>query len=236
MICSGAQAVIFEVTPQGEIVWRYKHPGSEFDLGRPGALVPGFLASMLKLGKPQREQIDKLQAQVDEKLKALLSQGQREKFAQPTGGMAFPGGPGGGRGPGAFMGIPRIGEIVPESIKADLKLTETQSSVLKELQDYAASELKKVWTDQQKTQLEQIENMFAGGPPQGRGAGLGNAGGAGPGGLGPPPGGRGGLGPPGAPGGAPGGMFRAYRYAKDYPGLAGRELKPGQKLEDIAAP
>jgi hypothetical protein len=133
------------------------------------------------------------------------------------------------------MGFPRLGEIVPESIKADLKLTEPQSSALKELQDYATSELTKVWTDPQKTQLEQMERMFAGGPPRDRGNG--RPGAAAPGGFGPPPGGGGGFGPPGAPGGGvPGGMFRAYRYAKDYPGFAGRELKPGQKLEEATTP
>jgi hypothetical protein len=40
--------------------------------------------------------------------------------------------------------------------------------------------------------------------------------------------------PSGANGGpTPGALFRCYRYAPDYPGLAGKELKPGKKLEEV---
>ena len=34
----------------------------------------------------------------------------------------------------------------------------------------------------------------------------------------------------GPPGGAS--VFRAYKYAADHPGLAGRDLKPGQTVEE----
>ncbi len=61
-----------------------------------------------------------------------------------------------------------------------------------------------------------------GGPP-------GNRPGGGPGG---PP--RGPGGPPGGPGGFGGNsVFRAYRYAKDYPGLAGKDLTPGKRVEEL---
>ena len=51
---------------------------------------------------------------------------------------------------------------------------------------------------------------------------------AGPGGG---PGGPGGFG-----GGPPGGssVFRVYRYAADHPAFAGKDLKPGKTLADIA--
>jgi hypothetical protein len=40
--------------------------------------------------------------------------------------------------------------------------------------------------------------------------------------------------PSGANGGpTPGALFRCYRYAPDYPCLAGKELKPGKKLEEV---
>jgi hypothetical protein len=38
------------------------------------------------------------------------------------------------------------------------------------------------------------------------------------------------MGPPGGFGNA---VFRAYRYAKDYPGLAGKDLTPGQTVEEL---
>jgi hypothetical protein len=40
--------------------------------------------------------------------------------------------------------------------------------------------------------------------------------------------------PAGPPGG--GGIFRATRYPADYVGLKGRELKPGQTIEEMVAP
>jgi hypothetical protein len=45
-----------------------------------------------------------------------------------------------------------------------------------------------------------------------------------------------GFGPPGF--GRPGGgeaVFRAYRYGPDYPGLKGKDLKPGKTIEDLQA-
>jgi hypothetical protein len=39
------------------------------------------------------------------------------------------------------------------------------------------------------------------------------------------------MGPPGGFGGNP--VFRAYRYAKDYPGLAGKDLTPGKTIEEL---
>ncbi len=35
----------------------------------------------------------------------------------------------------------------------------------------------------------------------------------------------------GPPGGS--GVFRAYRYGPDYPGLAGKDLKPGKTVEEL---
>lgn len=45
-ICSGNQGIVFEVTPEGEVVWLYKHPGAGF--GFPGGprrheIFPDFL-------------------------------------------------------------------------------------------------------------------------------------------------------------------------------------------------
>jgi hypothetical protein len=38
------------------------------------------------------------------------------------------------------------------------------------------------------------------------------------------------MGPPGGFGNA---VFRAYRYTKDYPGLAGKDLTPGKTIEEL---
>jgi len=70
------------------------------------------------------------------------------------------------------------------------------------------------------------------GAPGGRGGQGGAVGAGGPGGQGGAVG-AGGPAGPGAPGGG-GNLFRAHRYGPDYPGLAGRDLKPqGQFVEDV---
>ena len=72
-------------------------------------------------------------------------------------------------------------------------------------------------------------------PPGGPGGPFGGP----PGGPGGPPGPFGG--PPGGPGGpfggppGGGGVFRAYRYGPDYPGLAGKDLTPGKSIEQLEA-
>lgn len=236
-ICSGTQGLLFEVTPEGEVVWLYKHPGAGFgNFGGPGKLVPEFLQGMLGVSDAQRTALEELQSEVDSQLLTLLSDEQRGKVRQPSG-FPFPRSPG---GPGPFPRPPRIGEVVPESRREELDLSDRQLKDLKELQQRVSSELQKIWTDEQQSQIDRMESFFANGPgfgpPPGFGAPLGGpppggppVGGPVPGG--PPPGfGPGGFGPRG-----PGGIFRCYRYGSDYAGLADKDLNPGKKLEDVAA-
>src|SRR5262249_31447925 len=91
------------------------------------------------------------------------------------------------------------------------------------LQKEADSKLDKLFTEEQKKQLKDLRaNPGRGGP------------GGPPGGPGGPPGGGG---PPGFGGGPPGGspVFRAYRFAPTYPGLAGKDLTPGKTIEELQA-
>lgn len=261
-ICSGNQATLFEVTPEGEVVWRYQHPGGGFGRGpgggpsgRPGfggppgsdmtGLLPGPLAQMLRVDAQQQEKIDALQKTVDEKLSTILNEEQRKVLAEPPRGFGFPGG---GFEP------PRPGEVIPRSLLAELKLNSEQTKQVQALQLSVNKQLNAILTDQQKQQIADAERSFRGGPPagfgqdrrgqQGRDDGPDLFGGlddrrarggrGGPGGRGPggPGGGPGGGGPGG---GGPGGIFRCYRYAADYAGLQGKELTPGKKLDEVAA-
>ena len=150
-----------------------------------------------------------------------MNEEQKKKLKQATSG------------PGGFT---PPGQILATSTQIQLKPTPEQKKALGDLQKAADDKLEKLLTDDQKKQLKQMKDDFArGGPPGGPG--------------GPPPGGPGGPppgGPPGGPGGAggpppsmfrgpPGGasLFRAYKYAADYPGLAGRDLKPGKTVEEV---
>lgn len=237
---------------------------------RPGELVPEFLQQVLSATESQRTSIRKLQSETDSKLRKLLTDNQRKKLAAPQAfffgppGGAPPGAPEatenpkaagnpkadrregkqepGAPPPGGPRGFrpPRVGEVLPVVLVERLGLSDDQVTALKQLQQQVDAELGKIWSEDQRAQLKEMENAFAGGPRTGPPGFRPPPGGFGPPGFGPPgfgppgPGGRPGGGP-GGPGGGPGGIFRCYRYGPDFPGLAGRALKPGRKLEEVAA-
>ncbi|HWY88789.1 MAG TPA: hypothetical protein VNX28_18905 [Gemmataceae bacterium] len=97
---------------------------------------------------------------------------------------------------------------MPRPVQDKLNLTADQKQQVRDLQKEADGKLDTVLKDEQKKQLEGMQEMMklfaAGGPP-----------GFGPGGL----------------GGSP--IFRAYRYGRDFPGLAGRDLTPGKTIEEL---
>jgi len=132
LICSGTNGTIFEVTPSGEIVWKYLNP----------------------------------------------DQGER-RFGAP----------------------PQPGELLSPFLQGALKLTAEQKSQLSRLQKEVTARLDAILSDDQKKQLKATPGAARGFRP-------------------------GGFGPPGG-----GGIFRALRYAADYPGLAGRDLTPGKNIE-----
>ncbi len=282
LICSGNQGILFEVTPDNEIVWQFKYPGAGFGgpgFPRPGELVPEMLQRMLAITDAQKQLLQQLQADVDAKVAKLLTDDQKKKLQQPP--FPFPGfggrgrrgpdrqgpdgpgqgGPGSdgprpdGRGPRGFGGPgrgfrpPEVGEVFPSFVVASLELSEAQAVELKQIQQQVNEELATIWTDEQKTRIGDMQNASARGPgfgPPGGPPGNGPPRGGGPPGFGPPdgPGGPGGpgrgprggpSGPGGPGGGGPGGIFRSYRYSADFPGLMGKELKPGKKLEEVAA-
>jgi hypothetical protein len=233
-ICSGANGTIFEVTPDKEIVWKYLNPakggfgpgrGGPGGPPRPGEVLPGFVQDMLALSAEQKKDLDTFQKEVDGRMDKMLTAEQKDKL-KPQGG------PGPGPGPGGFRAMPQPGQLVPTTTQVTLKLSAEQKGQLTDLQKDVDARLEKLLTDDQKKQFKQFREDFArGGPPGGRAGGPGPPPGAPPGG----PGGPGG-GPPafmfaGPPGGAS--LFRAYRYGPDYPGLAGKDLKPGPMVEEL---
>ena len=216
-VCSGANGTIFEVTPEKEIVWKYLNP-ARGGFGGPGGPPPlpqqvlnSFLQDALGLTLDQKKAVVAFQKEVDSTLEKTLDADQKKKLAQPGGG------------PG---GVTLPGQLLSTTTQIQLKPTAEQKKALGELQKAVDEKLVSLLTDDQKKQLKQMKDDFTrGGPPGGPG-GL-------PGGPGGPPGG------PGNPGGGPPGgasLFRAYKYAADYPGLAGRDLKPGPTVEELEKP
>jgi hypothetical protein len=143
------------------------------------------------------------------------------KFVNPGRGAFGPGGFGGGM----FVAFPAPGELLPIPVQDQLKLTAEQKKQLGELQKEIDKKLEALMTEEQRKEFKELKDRRPGGP--------GGPGGFGPpGGFGGPPGGPGGRGPGGGAGG-PGGLFRSTRIGADHPALAGKELKPGPKLEEL---
>jgi hypothetical protein len=235
VICSGANGTVFEVTPDKQIVWKYLNPakggfGPPGGPPQPGQFLNPFVQDALELTPDQRKEVDAFLKEVEATLEKTLTDDQKKKLKQLVSG------------PGGFS---PPGQILATSTQIQLKPTPDQKKALGELQKSADAKLAKLLTDDQKKKLKQMKDDFArGGPPGGPGGPPPAGGRGGP----PPPGGPGGPPPPGGPGGPPAGgpppsmfrgppggasLFRAYKYAADYPGLAGRDLKPGKTVEEV---
>jgi hypothetical protein len=235
LICSGTNGTVFEVTPKDEVVWKYINPtkggfpfggpkgpfdgpkgppGGDFKGGpfggppKLGQVLPSFLQGVIGLKEDQKKDLEAAEKGLGDKLAKMLTDEQKKEFAKGPGGF----------GPGS---LPAPGQLLSSGIQDRLKLTESQQKELAGLQKEADGKLDMILKEDQKKQLAQMRDFakgFKAGPPGG-----------------PFGGGPFGGGPPGFPGfGGPGGgagLFRAPRYAPDYAGLAGKELKPGKLIE-----
>jgi hypothetical protein len=243
LVCSGVNGTIFEVTPENETVWKYvnpakggfgpggggfggpgrKGPGGGRPTGfggppQPGQLLPSFLQDFLNLTDDQRKQAEALQKDIDGRLAKLLTEEQQKQLKDARGG---------------FGGLTPPGQITTPFQQARLKLSDDQKKDMEALQKDADAGIAKVLDEEQQKRFKEMKDNFArapGGFGAGTAKGPGGAGGApkGPGGFGGPGGGFPGFGPPGGSS-----LFRAYRYAADYPGLKGRELAAGKTIEEI---
>jgi hypothetical protein len=230
LVCAGTSGTIFEVTPKDDVVWKYVNPvkgtpgfggppkgfgpkkdGKGFGPPKDGGFKGGPFGGPPKLGTVLPGFLQGPIGLDDEQKKKLAETetdlGEKlAKLLTSEQKKEFDKGPG-GFGPGS---LPAPGQLLAPAIKERMKLSEAQQKQLAELQKEADGALDALLKDEQRKQFKGMRDFakgFKGGPP---------------GGFGGPPGGFGGPG---------GGVFRAPRYAPDYPGLAGRELKSGKLLE-----
>jgi hypothetical protein len=224
MICDGVSGTLFEVTSDQQVVWKQK--SSSIVASEPGGLGPpkGRVAAVprpheilsahqsetLKMSPEQKKDLDDFQNELDAQLEKTLTDEQRKRARDTigSGGFAVP------------------GQIMSLSRQILLKPTDEQKKKLTELQKRADDKLDKILTADQKTQFEKMKQDF----------GRVGSSGSSPGGIregapGQP------AGPPGSRAGGPrdftnsrspgvNPVFRALRYGADYPGLAGRDLRP----------
>ncbi|TMQ32848.1 MAG: hypothetical protein E6K70_16325 [Planctomycetota bacterium] len=173
---------------------------------RPGKIMANSEENRLKLTDGQKKELAGLQKAVDERFDKVLNAAQKKQLKS----VFAPSGPAPGspapRGPG---GSPQPGKILSAAQQDTLKLSPEQKKRLEEMQKEVDTKLAKLLTEGQRKQLQAMQQ----GPAAGVAAGPGGPGRGGP------------------PGGAP--LFRAYRYATNYPGFAGKELTAGKTVEEL---
>jgi hypothetical protein len=207
LICSGTNGTVFEVTPKGEIVWKYVNPdrGNGGFPGAPmapapklGQILPSFLQKMMNFSAEQKKQLETAEKDVAAKLGKVFTEKQKKQLEQP---------------PRGFEDFPVAGHLLSTSMETRLQLTREQKQQFDAVQKEVGAKLASLLNEGQKKQLKGMQDMaraFQGG--RGRG------------GFGP------GFGPPGG-----GGLFRAPRYSAAYSGLADKSLKPGKTIEELVA-
>jgi hypothetical protein len=225
LICAGTNGTVFEVTPNGEIVWKYVNPekvrlsfggvpGGIPPGGLPklGEILPGFLQTLMNFKANQKTELAAVEKELASRIEKLLTGDQKRDHKEK---------------PGTFADFAPAGQLMANSVQDRLKLTPDQKKQLGAMQKDVDNRLGKILDDRQKKQLKDLQGFaraFTAVPP----------GGGPPGGFqlggGPPGGGPGGFPGFGPPGGAS--LFRAPRYALDYPGLVGKKLLPGKTIEE----
>jgi hypothetical protein len=151
----------------------------------------------LELKDDQRGRIDALRKDAAGKLGTILSEGQRKQLLDRRRADPF-----------GSSRIATAGQLIPLTERVTLRLSAEQRKGLAALRADVDARLGEILNAGQKHRLKEIRELSVRGGPSGVG--------------GPPGGGPPGFGPPGG-----GQIFHAYRYAPDYPGLAGKELTPG---------
>lgn len=229
LICSGNNGTLFEVTPAGEVVWKYVNPFDEHSGDRPAVAAGRFagwshnrsLGEQASPGGSDKTSTpsEVLPAVVRDALGLKPSQREQLDAFQTKADAALAALLSDDqmkrlrerRGPGAYS-LP--GKLMAVATKVTLLLTPDQDTMLEALQTRVDEQLDSLLTTEQLTRLKQLRADIT----RGMSTHV----------IGIPPGPGGPLGGP--PGGEP--VFRAYRYGPDYAGLVGKHLTPGKTVEE----
>ncbi len=164
LINSGANGIVFEVTPELETVWKFANPiknmmGSPPSAGGPPKLVAVFSSfdrDRMGMKADQREKLDEIDNELTAKLAKGLSAEQQKILAEP---IDFD-----------FSKFPAPGEFLSAFKRNRLKLTDAQTKEMQDIQRDLDAKLDKVLTADQRHEIEQSKNKSAGpgpgGPPR----------------------------------------------------------------------
>jgi hypothetical protein len=177
--------------------------GGGFGPSQPGQVMASAEQNRLKLTDEQKKDLAALQTTVDGRFDKVLTEAQRKQIKSVFSPPAPPPG-----NPAAAMpgGLAQPGKILSPTQQDTLKLSSEQKKRLEEIQKEIDAKLDTLFTEEQKRQLQTMRQTPAGGAVAGPGR-------------------------PGPPGGTP--LFRAYRYASNFRGFAGKDLMPGKTLEEL---
>ncbi len=152
LINSGANGIVFEVTPEKEIVWKFVNPFKNAAPGapprpRPFEVVPGSIRDALSMKKEQREKLDQIDQELNTKLDDILSDEQRKSLTDPND---------------IDVSTIPAGEYLTAFKSDKLKLTEAQMEKLQALASDFNPQIAKILTEDQKGTIERVKKDSAG--------------------------------------------------------------------------
>jgi hypothetical protein len=155
LINAGALGVVFEVTPEGETVWKFANPFKNVPPGPPPGTGPARLFQALSrsirdalvMKEDQRKQLDAIDDELIPALKKTLTAEQIKVLAEPLD-------------PAVASKVP-AGEYLSAFKSDKLKLTETQAQALQALQQEFDPKIAKIFTDDQKRSVTDFKKRFA---------------------------------------------------------------------------
>jgi hypothetical protein len=167
LINAGAVGIVFEVTPEGETVWRFSNPFKNAVPGQPMAVptaapkrfeaIATASRDMLGMTPDQRKKLDEIDKELIAKLDRILTAEQIKSFAEPNPSDV------------ADLSKRPPGEYLTAFNRSTPKVTDPHRKELQALQKEFSSKIAKIFTDAQKTMIADFKKGQLA-QPAGRGA------------------------------------------------------------------
>lgn len=155
LICSGAVGVVFEVTPQSEVVWKFANPfkqpppGANNNPPRPFAAIPPEARGPLNIDDEQQKKLDEIDKELNVKLDEIITPEQKRMLTEPSDLD--------------LSKVPAGDYLAPLSIDR-LKLNESQIERVRGLQSEFNPRITSVMTDEQKQKVAELKKSMSGTP------------------------------------------------------------------------
>jgi hypothetical protein len=149
LINSGAVGIVFEVTREGETVWKFSNPFKPLPPPRPATngppnrfrSLPEGAPDALGLTKDQRQKVEDIDKELITKLDKLLNGDQIKSLAEPS------------PTDDAELSKQPQGEYLQAFLRNTLNVTDAQRKELKSLQKEYSRRIAGIFTDSQKAQI-----------------------------------------------------------------------------------